>query len=101
MTGEKEQESVRSWGLHLSGRDWDRVLGPCQLPQIPVNRTIKLDKTATDISDPIKDVKPLTELNRLQMLTRLLVKVADTREGSSEEYEWVTIRNVYGEKWLG
>lgn len=45
-----------------------QAFGPCQLSQIPVNRVIKLDKAATDISDPIKDVKPLTEMNRLQML---------------------------------
>lgn len=45
-----------------------------------MNGATKLDKSASDISDPIKDVKPLTELNCLRMLTRLLVKSSDSRE---------------------
>lgn len=45
-----------------------QAFGPCQLSQIPVNTVIKLDKAAMDISDPIKDVKTLTEMNLLQML---------------------------------
>lgn len=68
VTAEKELESERCWGLLL----WDRLgqaFGPCHLSQIPVNRVIKLDKAAADISYPIKHVKPLTEMNCLQMLT--------------------------------
>lgn len=45
-----------------------------------MNGAVNLDKAAGDISDPIKDVKPLTELNCLQMRTLLLVKQADTKE---------------------
>lgn len=31
--GEKEQESEWSWRLHLSGRDWDRLLDHVSYPK--------------------------------------------------------------------
>lgn len=44
-----------------------------------MNRVIKLDKEATDISDPIKDVKTTDRDEPLTDANSLLVKEADSK----------------------